>query len=120
MGCNHNDKNRQVVMRLFDAILDNDRDRILSFFNDDSVFQPLARDPAVGHAAIWASLTAAASEAQAVEQQLDRITGHEDGRVRAERTERYLVDGSWRERRVTGELAVKGCKIIRWLDAESA
>ena len=36
-------RNRQVVMRLFDALLDNDRDRTLSFFSDQSVFE-LSRD----------------------------------------------------------------------------
>lgn len=115
---NHNDKNRQVVVRLFDAILDNDRDRILSFFSDDSVFHPLSADPVVGHAAIWAALTAAGGAAQALERQLDTVVGHDDGRVLAERTERYLVDGCWQERKVTGMLAVKGCKITRWLDVE--
>ena len=115
----HNDKNQQVVVRLFDAILDNDRDRILSFFSDDSVFHPLSSDPVVGHAAIWAALTTAGA-AEAMERKLDCVVGHDDGRVQTERTERYLVGGSWLERKVTGVLAVKGCKITRWQDVEPA
>lgn len=113
----HNDKKQQVVVRLFDAILDNDNDRILSFFSDHSVFQPLSGDPVIGHTAIWAALN---TPAGAVERRLECVVGQADGQVRAERTERVFIDGRWQERRVTGLLAVRGCKIIRWQDIGAA
>jgi limonene-1,2-epoxide hydrolase len=113
-------KSQQVVMRLFDAIMDNDRDRILSFFTDESVFQCQARDPAVGHTAIWSALATSDNQVEAVERRLCQVAERPDGRVQAERLERYLVGGVWRELKVTGVLAVSGCKITQWSDSYDA
>jgi limonene-1,2-epoxide hydrolase len=110
-------KSQQVVMRLFDAICDNDRERVFSFFTDQSVFLPPAQAPAIGYNAIWSALSASAARAEAVEHQLCQVAEGPDGSVQAERIERHLIDGVWRELRVTGVLAVNGCKITRWIDS---
>ena len=113
-------KSQQVVMRLFDAIIDNDRDRILSFFTDRSVFRCQTQDPAVGHTAIWSALSTADARAEAVERRLCRIAERPDGCVQAERLERRLIEGVWREIKITGVLAVDGCKILQWSDSYDA
>jgi limonene-1,2-epoxide hydrolase len=118
-GCHgkRNGRDQQVVMRLFDAILDNDHDRILSFFSDDTVFKPLTSAPVVGHAAIWGALQ---GSGETIERQLHRVTPTGDGCVRTERTERHLRNGGWREVQVTSTFAVRGCKIAHWHDTRSA
>lgn len=114
-------KHQQVVMRLFDAITDNDRDRVLSFFTDQSIFQsPDAVEPAVGHTAIWSALSASGACGQAVEHKLCRVGVAPDGSVQAERIQRCLVDGEWCELHFTGVLAVEGCKITRWTEHSAA
>lgn len=109
-------KSQQVVMRLFDAIIDNDRDRIRSFFTDDSVFHPPAQEPLVGYAAICSALTER-NKGGAGKLSLSAVVARHDGRVQAERIERHLIDGEWQELKFTGVLAVDGCKITQWWDA---
>jgi limonene-1,2-epoxide hydrolase len=110
-------KSQQVVLRLFDAIMNNDRERILSFFTNESVFQCPSQSPAVGHAAIWSALSSTASQAEQAECRVCAVAERPDGRVQAERVQRYLVDGVWCEHKVTGVLAVNGCKITQWSDS---
>lgn len=108
--------NQQVVMRLFDAIMNNDRERVLSFFSDDSVLHNMPLEPAVGPEAIWAQLAQVQERAEEVDWTVHHIAVSDNGGVLTERTDRYLIDGRWREFKVMGTLEVSGCKIVHWRD----
>ncbi|MDX9873299.1 MAG: limonene-1,2-epoxide hydrolase family protein [Spongiibacteraceae bacterium] len=104
-----------VVLRLFDALLDNDRDRVMSFFAEDSVFEPVHCDqPLQGAQAIWRRLCA---DTGRIERELLEVSAVDDV-VLAERAERYLKDGRWVERRLRSALRVDGCKIREWRDQQ--
>ena len=107
--------NQQVVLRLFDAIVANDRDRVLSFFSDESIVHNIPLEPVVGQEAIWALLGQVHERAEQIDWTVHQIAESETGRVLTERTIRYLIDG-WREVPVMGILDVKGCKITHWRD----
>lgn len=107
-------REREVINRLFDALSDNDKDRIASFFSDETVFQPLQRDRVTGRAAIWSTLQAVDGP---VERRLLRVTSAADGSVRADVAERRLHAGSWQEFRLTSTFAVRGCKILHWSES---
>lgn len=102
-------KNQQVVWHLFDAIRANDRERVLSFFTEDSLFEPLSRESVIGHTAIWSRLSDAV-----MEHELCCVSEADDGRVTAERIERRLIDGALSEQRTTSVLSVRGAKIVHW------
>lgn len=115
----HNQKpghNKQVVLRLFDAITANDRERVMSFFNQDSIFHNIPLAPAVGQEEIWEVFRQIHERADAVDWDIHHIAETGSGSVLTERTNRYFVDGRWCEFRVMGVLEVQGCKIAHWRD----
>lgn len=114
----HDARRQQVVVRLFDAWLDNDRDRLLSFFREDSVVRGAEGAPHTGLEAIWTVLSARAG-ADAPQRELVCLHADEQGRVRASWVERYKEDGDIRERRMDGLLAVEGCKVSEWCHAQA-
>lgn len=108
--------NQQVVLRLFEAIAANDRDRVLSFFSDESVMHSMPLEPAIGQEAIWALLGQVHERAEEIDWAVHQIAESDSGRVLTERTIRYLIEGRWRELPVMGVLDVRGCKIAHWRD----
>ncbi len=104
----------QVVMRLFDAIIDKDQDRILSFFTEQSVLQRQSQEPAIGHVAIWDALLPANIRVDSVERRACLVAEGPDGHVQADWWESRLIGDTWRDLKVSGVLAVNGCKITRW------
>lgn len=110
-------RRQQVVMRLFDALLDNDRDRVISFFAEDSIFESAqSGQPLTGGQAIWSALNTHGAEL--LERELLQLSAADD-LVVAERTERYLRDGRWIERRLRSALTVDGCKIRAWREQQN-
>ena len=107
-------RNQQVVMRLIDAVSDNDKDRIQSFFSDDSIFHNLKGRKTVGQDAIWDVIAAVHHEAEQVDWQVDRLQEDEAGSVITEGRVRYLIAGEWREFEVNGAFEVRGSKISHW------
>lgn len=107
-------KNQQVVLHLFDALRANDRERVLSFFTEETVFEPLARASVRGHDAIWSALNAAIAQTEAGGYRFGEVISSNDGRVEAERFERCQIDGVWSERCVTEILLVRGAKVTQW------
>lgn len=112
-GDKNDTRRQQVVVRLFDAWLDRDCERVQSFFREDSVFEPAEGERRTGAEAIWAAL----GSDDAVERELLDISADDSGCILARHRERRLVDGRWNERRVLGVLAVEGCKIRSWRDS---
>ena len=101
-------------MRLLDALSDNDKDRVQSFFSYQSRFHTLCGGAAVGQEAIWEAITAARSGADGYNWEIDRLDEDEEGRVLTVGKVRYRKDGNWREYRVRGAFEVRGSKIMQW------
>ena len=113
-------KNQQVVMRLVDAVSENDKDRIQSFLADDSVYYNLEGDKSVGRKAIWRLISSVHDQAKAVDWQLDELHEDEEGCVLTAGRVRYLIDNDWREYEVNGAFEVRGSKIAKWRRAPTA
>ena len=107
-------RNQQVVMRLIDAVSDNDKDRILSFFSDDSVYHNPKGINAVGQEAIWHVIAGVDQHVEKVDWQLDSLQETEEGNVLTEGRVRHLIDGDWREFAVKGAFEIRGSKITHW------
>lgn len=107
-------KNREVIMRLVDAVNENDKERIQSFFSSSSKFQALRGGSAVGQEAIWEVLTAAKSGADQVDWEFECLDEDAEGKVLTRGTVRYLKDGNWREYPIQGAFQVRGSKITQW------
>ena len=111
-------KNRQVIMRLIDAVSDNDKERIQSFFANDTVFTNLLGSTAVGQEAIWDAISGVHNQAEQVDWQVDNLVEDETGSVLTEGRLRYLIEGQWHEFEVNGAFEVKGSKITQWRQPE--
>jgi limonene-1,2-epoxide hydrolase len=108
--------NKQIVLAFFKAIEANDKDRILSFFNQDAVFHNIPLEPRVGLDEIWAELAQVHDIATDVDWVVHNIAEGEDGRVYTERTDRYCLKGKWAEFKVMGIFELKDDKIQAWRD----
>ena len=107
-------KKCQVIMRLIDAISENDKERVQSFFSANSRFQTLRGGAAVGQDEIWEALTAARSGAEGYDWEFDCLNEDESGKVVTVGKVRYLKNGCWREYPVRGAFEVRGSKITQW------
>jgi limonene-1,2-epoxide hydrolase len=107
-------KNQRVVERYIDAVNDNNRDRIVSFFADESVFENMQDQLLSGREAIWQAMAPLHQGAEQVDWQVDHLQELELGRVSTQGTVRYLKDGEWQEFEVNGVFKIKGSKIVHW------
>lgn len=107
-------RNCLVVERLFDAILERDRERILSFFSDESRLDQSTLESAVGADAIWQSLAEGLGQAEQVEWQIRDISETDCGQVLTRHGGRYLAAGRWHEFQLDDRFEVRGCKILSW------
>ena len=107
-------RNQQVVMRLIDAVSDNDKDRILSFFSDDSVYSDAKGTHIVGQEAMWNLIAGVEKNVEKVDWQLECMQETESGNVLTEGLVRHLIDGDWHEYPVKGSFEIRGSKITQW------
>ncbi|ARN73744.1 nuclear transport factor 2 family protein [Oceanicoccus sagamiensis] len=107
-------RNQQVIRRLIDAVSDNDKDRILSFFSDDSVYHHPQGSKAIGQEAIWHIIAGVEDQVEQVDWQLDHLQETEAGSVLTEGRVRHLINGDWREFAVKGEFEIRGSKVTQW------
>lgn len=107
-------KNQQVVLRLADAVSANDKDRIQSFFAEDSILRTFAGDQVSGKSAIWGVISDFHNQAEQVDWHIETLREDDTGKVLTEGQVRYLIDGQWHEFEVKGAFEVKGSKIAQW------
>jgi limonene-1,2-epoxide hydrolase len=91
-----------VMNAFFEAINANDKARILSFFNEDSVFDNVPLGPVTGLEAIWQTFASVHERATAVNWEIHNMELGPSGTVYTERSDRYLLDGQWAEFRCAG------------------
>ncbi|MBT4522304.1 MAG: SnoaL-like domain-containing protein [Halieaceae bacterium] len=109
--------NLDVINAFLEAINANDKDRIMSFFTEDSVFDNVPMGPVTGLAAIWEVLAMVHDIATGVDWKIHRLEQGPSGTVYSERTDRYEINGQWAEFRCAGihEIDANG-KIVLWRD----
>ena len=107
-------KNQQVIERYIDAVNDNNRDRILSFLAEDTVFENMPGQTLVGQQAIWQAMEQFHKQAQQVNWDVDCLEEKEPGGVRTQGSVHYLLDGEWVHFEVNGVFEIKGSKIVHW------
>ncbi len=108
---------QQTIEACIAAINANDKDRILSFFDADSVFDNVPMGAVQGPDAIWQVFATIHDKASAVNWEIHRLEQAASGTVYSERSDRYLLDGQWAEFRCAGihEVGDNG-KIRLWRD----
>ena len=107
-------KNQQIIERYIDAVNDNDGDRILSFFAEDTVFDNIPGQVLVGQQAIWKAMEQYHQQAQQVKWEVDCLEEKSSGRVHTQGSVRYLLDDNWVHFEVNGVFEIKGSKIVHW------
>lgn len=107
-------KHQQVIIRLIEAVSENDKDRVLSFFSDDSKFQSVDGGAAIGREAIWDKINAVNNGAEKTDWLIDRLDEDEAGKVRAAGIVRCLKNGRWSEQPFCGAFEVRGSKVMQW------
>lgn len=107
-------KNQRVIERYIDAVNENNGDRILSFFAEDTVFENMPDQALVGQQAIWKAMEQYHKQAQQVDWAVDCLEEQSSGRVQTQGSVRYLVDGNWVHFEVNGVFEIKGSKIVHW------
>lgn len=109
--------NLQTIPDFFKAIEANNKEEILSFFTEESVFDNVPMGPVIGLDAIWKVLATVHEQATDIQWEIHRLEEGASGTVYSERTDRYLLQGQWAEFRCAGihEVSEDG-KILLWRD----
>lgn len=107
-------KNQQLVERYIDVVNDNNRDRIVSFFAENSVFENMPERARIGQQAIWDAMERYHGRAQQIDWRVECLEEREPGSVFTQGSVSYLLDGEWLRFEVNGMFEIKGSKIVRW------
>jgi limonene-1,2-epoxide hydrolase len=93
-----------------------DLDAILAAMTEDCFYHNMPWPPQTGHAEIRASLAPFISSADAIDWVLHHIAESADGMVLTERTDRFLIGGTWLEMPVMGTFELRDGRIAKWRD----
>ncbi len=112
------ESNRDTALRFFRTLnsmteSDKRKDALLSFFEEDSIFDNIPLEPARGPEEIWKYLDLNASRVDWV---IHSLAETDEGLVLSERTDRFLIDGNWVEYPVMGSMQIANGKILIWRD----
>lgn len=109
--------NLDVIKACLAAFNANDKERILSFFCEQSVFENVPMGAVTGLEAIWEMLAPVHDIATAIDWEIHRLEEGPSGTVYSERSDRYQLQGQWAEFKCSGihEVNAEG-KIILWRD----
>ena len=105
-----------IVLEFIDAINKNDKEKILSFFDDHSVFNNVPMGSVQGKEGVWNVLGPLHEKVKSVEYVIHNIAESGSGVVLTERTDRYELDDRVAEFPVMGTFEVKGKIIRQWRD----
>jgi limonene-1,2-epoxide hydrolase len=93
-----------------------DLDAIMAFLTEDCVYHNMPLDPVRGTAAIRGVLQGFAGMASEIDWVLLALAETETGVVLTERTDRFLIAGSWVELPVMGAFEIRDGRIAAWRD----
>ncbi|MEO2135908.1 MAG: limonene-1,2-epoxide hydrolase family protein [bacterium] len=106
----------KTVLRFIDAMQANEKEGILAFFDDESVFNNIPMGAVKGAEGVWSVLGPLHETAASVEYVIHHIAQSQDGVVLTERTDRYQLEDRVAEFPVMGAFQVEGKIIRRWTD----
>mgnify|MGYP005843325715 CR=1 FL=1 len=93
-----------------------DFDAMMGFFDDASFYHNLPMDPVTGTDAIRKVLEMFFNSASEIDWVVHAIAETPDGIVLTERTDRFLINGTWLDLRVMGAFDLDGRTIRKWRD----
>jgi limonene-1,2-epoxide hydrolase len=108
--------NIDTVQRFIQAMAQNQKNEILSFFDDESIFNNVPMHVVKGREAIWGVLGRLHEKALSVEYVIHHIAEGKDGTVLTERTDRYELADGVAEFPVMGIFELEGGTIREWRD----
>jgi limonene-1,2-epoxide hydrolase len=108
--------NLETVLKFIEAMKSNEKETILSFFDDNSVFNNVPLGSVTGIKGIWSVLGPLHRQAVSVEYVIHNIAESESGIVLTERTDRYQLKDRMSEFPVMGVFEVKDGVIRQWRD----
>ncbi len=108
--------NIETVQRFIQAMARNQKDEILSFFDDESIFNNIPMSVAKGREEIWGLLGLLHEKALSVEYVIHHIAESKDGSVLTERTDRYELADGVAAFPVMGIFEIEGGTIREWRD----
>lgn len=108
--------NIDTVMKFIDAMGANDKDEILSFFDEKSVFNNIPMETVQGPENIWGILGLMHDTAVSVEYVIHNIAESSEGVVLTERTDRYQLENTTCEFPVMGTFEIENGIIRQWRD----
>lgn len=107
---------QRIVLDFIDACSANDIERIMGFFDDESVYHNIPVAPVTGVEPIRNVLESFLRLASQVDWQIRNVAVAGNGTVLTERLDRFLMGEKWVELPVMGAFEVRGGKIAAWRD----
>ena len=108
--------NTETVLEFIKAMGENDKEGILAFFDDESVFNNIPMGIVKGAEGVWGVLGPLHETALSVEYVLHNIAESKGGVVLTERTDRYQLEDRTAEFPVMGAFELEGGVIRKWTD----
>lgn len=108
--------NKSVVMEFISACNSKDVEKMMSFFDEDTLYHNIPMEPIVGATGIRAVLEPFLETASRVEWVVKHIAETGNQVVLTERLDRFLMKDNWLELPVMGVFEVEGSTIRAWRD----
>ena len=105
-----------IVISLVKALEEDNKDKVLSHFSEDIVFNNIPMDTVTGHEALWSLLRPMHDMADEIQWEVHNIAEMANGAVMTERSDKYLINGHWAHFDVMGIFEFRGDKICHWRD----
>jgi len=108
--------NIPLIKNFLIAIHENNKQEVLAYFDDNSVFNNIPMGSVTGKEGVWSILGPLHEIVDSVEYKLHNIAETADGVVLTERTDIYIVKGEKANFPVMGTFVVEGNIIREWRD----
>lgn len=108
--------NQKTVLDFIAAWNARDFEAMMGFFDGESYYHNLPMDPVTGTDAIRAVLEGFFTMASEIDWVVHAIAETPDGVVLTERTDRFLINGTWLDLPVMGAFELDGGTIRKWRD----
>lgn len=110
------EKSTVVVLDFIAACNARDIEKMVSYFDDETVYHNIPLEPIVGVQSIRAVLEPFITKTSEVDWVVKQIAETDNGVVLTERLDRFLIDDQWLELPVMGVFEVEGQTIKAWRD----
>jgi len=108
--------NQAIVEAFFEAISRNQKEEILSFFTEETIYHNIPVEAVKGLEGIWSALSPIHDICGGIEWVVHHIAEDPQGNVLTERNDRFEISGKWLEIPVMGIFELSDGKITGWRD----